>query len=388
MLLVTLQRICDSSHMALDIIMSLPHNNVKKNFKESSMNVEDGPFNIPKKNPTAADVARLAGVSRTQVSYVLNNNRMEHVSDENKQKILDAAKALGYQPHSYAQSLRRGYSKEFSIFFPAPYTPYINGIIGKVHETGLEDGFSPIQYSFNSYEHKERLYQSLHIMLNKKPFAVFCSLFDLEREELNYMLSQGVKKLLVWDLEQHKDLPTLYVPIYEIGGIIAEHFQRKGYSNIGFIKPSDPLQQRAFELRLTGFKKAWKNKSELKLEILDWPDNYYRPTLEAARLFVKAVRSKGSLPRAIYAYGDDYALPLMTVLHEEDYRIPEDVALMGTDNISYSEMSRPKLTTIQMDVAELGTRAVAMMNHLITDQPLEDKFKEPARPVLIEREST
>ena len=337
--------------------------------------------------PTASDVARLAGVSRTQVSYVLNNNRLAHVSEENRRKILAAAEALEYQPHASAQTLRRGYSKEFSIFFPAPYTPRINRVIGSIHEAGLVQGFTPIQYSFNSYGDEKRKFESLHSMLNKKPFGVFCSLLDLTRAEIDYMKEKGVKKILVWDIEEHEDLTTLYLPIKEVGETAGEYFSRRGYGHAAILKPRDPVQHRAFELRMQGFLQGWKSSPPPRLDILDWPDGVYRPTMESAQVFVDTMIRRGDLPRAIYAFSDDYALPLLAALRDRGIAVPGQLAVLGTDNNIYSEMTNPRLSTIQLDTEEMGHRAVALMNHLISGDPLDPRFDRQPRPLLVERES-
>ena len=347
---------------------------------------DNGLLQNNKKPPTATDVAKLAGVSRTQVSYVLNNNRLEHVSDENKQKILEAAETLGYQPHSSAQTLRRGYSKEFSIFFPAPYPPSINNLIAKIHERGLINGFTPIQYSFNSYNNVDRKVSALDTMLNRKPYGVFCSLFDLNQSDIDYMLQKGVQKILIWDVVKHENLETIYLPIFEAGRLAAEHLRSKGYKKIGIIKPSDPVQKRAFKLMLQGFEEAMKGQADLNLEVFEWPKDSFRPDIASAVRFYNSIKSK--LPRAIYTYNDDYAFPLMSVLLDEKICIPDEIAVIGTGNEIYSEMIHPKLTTIQFDSEELGLRAVAKMNHLISGEPVDEQFRNLPMPVLVERGST
>ena len=92
--------------------------------------------NTPKR-PTSLDVAKLAGVSRAQVSYVLSGSDSSHASSEKRALILAAVKQLGYQPHQSARALRKGFSNEFGLFFPAPYTPRINQMLGVIHEVGL-----------------------------------------------------------------------------------------------------------------------------------------------------------------------------------------------------------------------------------------------------------
>lgn len=339
-------------------------------------------------NPTASDVARLAGVSRTQVSYVLNKKHLEHVSEVNKQKILEAARELGYQPHSSAQTLRRGYSKEFSIFFPAPYPSRINRLIGTIHESGLIQDFTPIQYSFNSYEHSERLYEAMDTMLRRKPYGVFCSLMDLKDKDLDYMINRGVRKLLILDIEEHKEFPTLYLPVKELAAMAALHLSSRGYRKVLFLKPSDPVQQRSFQLRYTSFTENWPSGSSLEISVQNWKEGVYRADLDSAREFISRIPEGKDRPEAIYAFNDDYALPLLTALREKGLRIPEDIAVLGTDNSEFSPISCPKLTTIQMDQKSLGYRAVALMNNLISGDELDEEFMTPPRPVLIEREST
>ena len=342
----------------------------------------------PNKAVTAQDVAAKAGVSRTQVSYVLNNKFLSHVSEENKLKILKAADDLGYQPHSSAQTLRRGYSQEFSIFFPAPYTPRINRLISTIHETGLEEGFSPIQYSFNSYEHQERMELALHTMVSRKPYGVFCSLLDISRKEIDYMMNKGVKAVLVWDIEPHYDLTTIFIPVHKLGEIAADLFIRKNYDHVGILKPSDPIQQRAFQLKLDGFQSRWPEEKGADLSIMDWPVDSFRPSLDSARRFLQDFLATGKpLPRAVYAYSDDYALPFMAALREKGCRIPEDIAILGTDNNRYAEIAYPPLSTIQFDSNELGIKTVEAMNRLIKEGP-HSPVTISTEPMLIEREST
>ena len=339
-------------------------------------------------NPTASDVAHLAGVSRTQVSYVLNKKHLEHVSEVNKQKIMEAARELGYQPHSSAQTLRRGYSKEFSIFFPAPYPSRINRLIGDIHEYGLSMDFTPIQYSFNSYEHSERLYEAMDTMLSRKPYGVFCSLMDLKEKDIDYMKKQGVRKFLILDIEEHPEYPTLYLPVSEVAALAASHLYEKGYRKIIFLKPSDPVQQKSFQIRYDSFIRNWPEKGSLNLTVQNWREDVFRPDMDSAREYADRMPGGNEAPQAIYAYNDDYALHLLTALRERGKRIPEDIAVLGTDNSDYTSVSFPKLTTIQMDRRSLGYRAVALMNHLISGEELAKEYLCAPRPVLIEREST
>lgn len=337
--------------------------------------------------PTSADVARAAGVSRTQVSYVLNNTGADHVSEEKRRRIVEAAKELGYVPHSSAQALRRGYSNEFAIFFPAPYTPRINEMLGTIHERGLAEGCVPAQYSFNSYTDPERKLEAFRLLLAGRPRGLFCGLLDIGRREISLARAKGVEHILVLDVEPHGDIPTLVIPAERIGYAAAEHLLALGHRRLGILRPSDPIQQRPFALRLKGIKAAAARCRGAELRVLQWPLENLRPTLRYAEDFAAALMGAEGLT-ALYTYSDDYALPLAAVLQDRGVRIPEDISLLGTDNLPYGAMVRPGLSTIELDEIPLGERAVGMMNRLLTGGGTADLDAEATRPRVIPRAST
>jgi len=338
--------------------------------------------------PSAVDVARRAGVSRTQVSYVLNNTKAEHVSAENREKILAAARELGYQPHQSAQALRRGYANEFALFFPAPYTNRINAMLGSIHEAGLADGCVPVQYSFNSYHEPARKQDAFRALLARKPRGLFLSLFDVTMDDILYAKSLGVDRILLYDIEAHPGFPTLVLPVEAIGFLAAQHLLFRGHQRLGVLKPSDPVQGRAYELRLEGMRRALATCSDAHLVELPWPAEELRPTAEGAKAFVDEHRIGKSEVSCLYTFSDEYAFPLMARLLDLGVRIPGQIALLGSDDISFAALIRPALTTIAFDRDSLGRRAASMINALITGVELGPEDQRPLGPQLVLRETT
>lgn len=342
----------------------------------------------PSKAPSATDVARLAGVSRTQVSYVLSNTSSTHVSPEKRERILAAAKELGYRPHHMAQSLRRGFSSEFSIFFPAPYTSRISGIISTIHADGLAGGCVVTQYSWNRFQDPERRLETFQAMLARRPRGIFCSLLDLDRSYIDMAREQGVERILVLDVEEHDEFATFYLPIESVGRLAAEHLIERGHRRVAIVKPADPAQKRPFKLRQRGMKRVFSTVSGASIETLDWPDDDIVPSLAAAREAASSFMAMSPRPSAIYAYSDDHAFALMRALREHGLKVPLDIAVLGTDDLPYSEQFTPSLSTIRFDEAALGKRAVALINSLITGDPLDERFMQAPIPYLVIREST
>ena len=334
------------------------------------------------------DVARRAGVSRTQVSYVLNNTKAEHVSAENREKILAAARDLGYQPHQSAQALRRGFANEFALFFPAPYTNRINAMLGSIHETGLADGCVPVQYSFNSYHEPARKQEAFRALLARKPRGLFLSLFDVTMDDIEYARSVGVNRILLFDVEAHPGFPTLVLPVEAIGFLAAQHLLFRGHQHIGVLKPSDPVQSRAYELRLGGMRRALVTCPDARLVELPWPTQEPRPTADGAKAFIDQHRIGKSEVTCLYAFSDEYAFPLVARLLDTGVRIPDQIALLGSDDIPFASLIRPALTTIAFDRDTLGRRAAAMINALITGEPSGPEDERPLGPQLILRQTT
>lgn len=338
--------------------------------------------------PSSEDVARLAGVSRTQVSYVLNGQKAQHVSAENRQKILDAAQVLGYSPQRSAQALARGYSNEFGLFFPAPYTFMINAMLGTIHEQGLADGCVPVQYSFNSYHDAVRKRVAFRDLLARKPRGLFCSLFDVTLEDVEEARQKGIRHIVLYDIEDHVGFPTLVLPLWELGNLAIQHLLFRGHRRIGMIKPADPVQERAYRVRWAGAVAASRAVQDVELVELPWPGTEVRPTPEGARLFFDQNDLRAMGITAIYTYTDEYALPILAELHDRGVSVPQQVAVLGNDDLPSGALVRPSLTSIRLDQDTLGQRAVAMINASILGSELDMVHRNPLVPRIVLRQTT
>lgn len=338
--------------------------------------------------PSAADVARRAGVSRTQVSYVLNNRKIEHVSEENRTRILEAARELGYRPQSAAQALARGYANEFALFFPAPYPGRIHAMLGTIHELGFVGRCLPVQYSFHSYRTPARKSEAFQDLLARKPLGIFCSLFDVTEADLEEAVQRGVRHLVLLDIVAHPRFPTLVMPSEDVGFLAATHLLDRGHRRIGFLRPSDPVQARACLRRWEGAQRAVSLVTGAELLPLDWPADELRPSLPAARRFLETFRPRDRNITGLYAYSDDYALPLVAGLLDEGIRVPEGWAVVGTDDLPLAALMRPALTTLRLDRDLLGQQAVDLINRVLSGDSVTPETPRVSVPELVVRQTT
>jgi len=149
------------------------------------------------------------------------------------------------------------------------------------------------------------------------------------------------------------------------------------------VQPADRLDAYGFEQRLEGMRAAIAGMPEVRLDILPLPF-----TLADAHTLVETALTGADCPTGIYAYNDEYALLLLGALLDRGKQVPRDVAVVGTDDISFSECMRPTLTTIRFDTITLAQRAVEMLVSWHTGQPLPEELSRPLMPQLIPRGST
>lgn len=342
---------------------------------------------FPEAGVTSADVARVAGVSRTLVSYVLNDTRRAHVSEENRSRILATARSLGYRPDHTAQALRRGFSNELAVFLAAPHPPCVDEMLGAIQEAGVAGGCVVTHYALPSSRDPDRRREALRTVLARRPRALFCSLLDLSPSELALAREGGVERILVLDVEPHPDLPTLVLPGEEVGRLAGEHLGALGRRRVAVIEPGDPAQRRPFRLRVAGMRKALGRHRGAELEVVPWPSSSVRPSLQAARELAAALVRGRRTPEALYAYSDEHAFPLLVALREKGLEAPRDVAVLGTDDNPFCELCQPGLSTIRFDSPGLAERAVAIVDALVRGELARDELP-PLVPSLVLRHST
>lgn len=340
------------------------------------------------KSLTSLDVARRAGVSRTAVSYVLNDTRHAHVSEETRQKVLQAAHELGYYMNTSAQVLRKGRSNE--IYFLSNITMSANDaeIVSAFQQHALRHGYIPVFY-FTGGLSDEQCREVLTKVLARRPLALLLAPDSISTEDIALAQRMGVAHILMLSAEPIEEqekgsLPSVIVPTLEIGFLAAQHLLERGHQVLGIVQPDEIRHHLPFVQRIKGMRAAIAaSGADVRLEILP-----LRLALAAAQQLVETHLTGPERPTGIYTFNDEYALPLLGALHDRGIRVPEDIAIIGTDNVSFSAFVRPALTTISFDNVALGQRGIEIIAALEKGEPLPAEFSQPFVPQLILRSST
>lgn len=325
---------------------------------------------------TMKDIAKLAKVSTSTVSHVINQSRF--VSDEISQRVKDAARELNYSPSVLARSLKINRTKTIGMLVTTSTNPFFGEVVKGVERNCYQQGYSLILC--NTEGDNRRMHESINTLLQKRVdgLILMCSSLEGERFEV---------------FEQHKDIPVVVMDwgpmlftsdkiqdnsLY--GGYLAtKHLIDSGHKQIGCI--TGPLTKHQAQMRYEGYTRALK---EFNLEgKSDWiVESDFE--CEGGYKAFKTMLSKGPLPSAIFVCNDMMAMGVINAASEHGICIPKDVSVIGYDDIYMSKFMNPPLTTIHQPKFRLGKAAVEALLRKLEDSSLETQLVQ-LEPTLVIR---
>lgn len=334
---------------------------------------------------TVDDVAREAGVSRTAVSYVLNEGgqRNKHVSEETRTKVLRAIQSLNYHSHAVARALKKGYSEEVALLLDATLPP-VAELISSVRQQALVYGYTPVMYLSQGLSPAER--EVLHEMIfARRPIGIIAGPFTLTSGDVTRARQMGVQHIIFIEFraDQDEHTHTIVFPSRALGYLAAHHLLERGHRHLAIIQPDNQRQEDAFLQRLEGMHAAMADAPGSTLDVLP-----LHLSVPAARALVEATFTRSDRPTGIYAFNDEFAIALLGALAQRGIRVPQEVAIIGTDNLPMGEFVWPPLTSMCFDALDIGMRAITMLHTLHLGLPLSEELARPLVPQLIPRGST
>ncbi|MFJ7587773.1 LacI family DNA-binding transcriptional regulator [Streptomyces sp. NPDC097617] len=299
---------------------------------------------------TSADVARLAGVSRATVSFVLNDTQGHRVSASTRARVLDAAKQLGYVPHAAARSLRAGRSN--LVLMPSSISA-----IGRLVSDWVDDLHSELdRYGYTAVLHTGRFADSLdaaRAWAELRPAAVVALDGDRFTPQAAEVLSRaGVRGLLAFASHPVEGVHTIGFDHTRIGAAAAEHLIARGRTRIGVVMPQERGLGTLAEPRLAGAESvAARHMATVTPVELSY-------TRESASALARRWRSLDL--DAAFTYNDEYAALLLHALQAEGIVVPDEVALVGCDDLVLSALQQPALSTVRLEMPSAAQIADAV----------------------------
>ncbi|MFB8041408.1 LacI family DNA-binding transcriptional regulator [Streptomyces hydrogenans] len=297
--------------------------------------------------PTSADVARLAGVSRATVSYVLNNTSAVRISEPTRERVREAARELGYVPHAAARTLRAGHSR--LVLLPTAHVP-----VGPLY-SGF---FNDLQWALRRLDYTVVQYGSVGLAAEDaarawaelRPAAVV-SMGEVEVTPgaVEILRRSGVKAVITVGTRAAEGTHSLVLDQPRVGEVAAEHLIATGRRRIGVVVPEEPGLGMFSGPRLDGARQA---AEAAGATVVPLPLAY---TEESAGALAARWPELGL--DAVFGYNDEYAMLLMRALQDAGVDVPGDTAVIGADDLLLGRLLRPRLSTVHIDLIEGGELA-------------------------------
>ncbi len=324
------------------------------------------------------DVARAAGVSTATVSHVVNNTRF--VSEEVRARVLAAVERCGYYPNAHARSLASGRSNMLGLLISDISNPFFPEVVKAIESAAFERGYNVILLNTN-YD-PERAADYVGRLSELKMAGVALMTSELDSELFHEITRRQVS--VVFDSHDVTGERMSNICVDYAAGIeeAVRHLVSLGHRRIAHIAgasriPSGVIRREAF---LDFMKRYLPDEPEPAVYEGDF-------RLDGGRRAASEILAAEELPTAVIAANDMMALGAMREFRKAGLSIPQDISVVGFDDISFAALSEPPLTTVCSPRAEIGRRVVETLVALI-ERP-EQKGSELRIPThLITRDST
>ncbi|AEN12557.1 MULTISPECIES: LacI family DNA-binding transcriptional regulator [unclassified Streptomyces] len=294
---------------------------------------------------TIADVAREAGVSKTTVSRVINLKG--EVDGSTAARVREVIAQLGYVPSSGAVGLARGSSRTVGMLVPSLTWPWMGEVLQGVVDTVEAADYGLLLFTCN------RGAESVERFTSQVTARAFDGLVVVEPENtldrLTALHRSGLPIVLIDDRGHHPEFTSVVTTNHEGGASAARHLRAGGRTRPAVV--TGPRHFGCVRDRLEGFR------SVLPTDLVV-PGDF---TEVAGRLAVEQLMSQGAEFDSVFAHNDITAAGVLRALRAAGRRVPDDIAVVGFDDIPMAEHTEPPLTTVHQPAREMGEAAARLL---------------------------
>jgi DNA-binding LacI/PurR family transcriptional regulator len=339
------------------------------------------PANGKTKAPERMDIrtiARVANVSIATVSRTMNN--VPTVNPKIAKRVWEVINELDYFPNTQARALVSGRSKLFGLIVSEITNPFFPELIQGFEDIAVSHGYE-ILVSSTNYDPK-RMSHCIRRMLERKVEGVAVMTFGIEEPLLDQLAKRKVPLVFIDVGPQRPGISLLKVDYHHGIRQGVQHLAALGHRNISFI--SGPRRLHSAQSRLDAFCISLEECGIAPNPALLVEGDH---TLEGGVAAMERLLATKKMPTAVMCSNDMTAIGVLHKLYRAGLRVPDDLSVIGFDDIHIAEVTIPPLTTIQMSRFELARAAVtALRTHV--EQPADSKREYDIRTDLVVREST
>jgi len=297
-------------------------------------------------------VAEKAGVSVNTASRAINNK--SDINEETKKKVLKIAQELGYVRNATAVALRTRKTRTIGVVIADNRNPFYAEVLNGMEAAAREKNYHIILANTQRDYKKEE--EAINLLLTKRVDGLLITPVQDRDDDIKNLIDANIPFVIVGRDFENIEVDAVYNDEVKGGFLATEYLINKGHKRIALVDGF--LYKSPARGRLEGYKKALKkygiplDGDLLSVGDIDVKDGYER---------TKQLLEKELNFTAIFAYNDMMAFGAMQAIKEKGLRIPEDIGLVGYDDIPFSSLISPALTTIRLQKQDLGVESVKLL---------------------------
>lgn len=297
-------------------------------------------------------VAERAGVSVNTASRAINNKL--DINEETKKRVLKVAQELGYVRNATAVALRTKKTGTIGVVIADNRNPFYAEVLNGIEEAAREKNYHIILVNTQRDYQKEE--EAINLLLAKRVDGLLIAPVQDRDDDIRNLIMANFPFVIVGRDFENIEMDAVYNDEIKGGFLVTEYLFTKGHKRIAFINGF--LHKSPAQGRLEGYKKALKkygiplDDALVSVGDIDVENGYER---------TKQMMKENIDFTAIFAYNDMMAFGAMQAIKEKGLRIPEDIGLAGYDDISFSSLMNPSLTTIRLKKQDLGIESVELL---------------------------
>lgn len=308
-----------------------------------------------------SDVAELAGLSVSTVSRVINNHK--YVTEDKRQKVLEAMDSLNYQPSTAARQLRGQQAKILGIIVPRITNPFFSYLVDEIQKRSLAKGFQLM--IFQSDEDKEKELSFLQLLSQKQIDGVIMCAVENSEEVISSYLKYG-PIILCNEKFANSDLPTVSLDQEKGAYMGVNYLLNSGCTKIAYCTGGLFAENGKDKERNDGYSKALKSHG-LKAN----PDWIFvdQHTIEDGKQIANKINEMPDKPDGLFTGSDEVAVGFIVEAAKLGIDVPNEIAVIGFDDQPIAELTSPSLTTIRQPINELGKQTIDLMFSILEKKP-------------------
>ncbi|MFQ6066591.1 MAG: LacI family DNA-binding transcriptional regulator [bacterium] len=317
---------------------------------------------------TIRDVAKEAGVSIATVSRIVNNIP-GHYNEKTKKRVVQTIENLNYRPNAVARSLRGRKTRTIGFVVPG-LQPFFAEVLEGVQSVARKKGYSTVLCNTDYRPKQEEAYVAS--LLERRVDGVIFTSGVMKDEHILRLKEEGIPIVLIEKFMEGSDLPAIVIDNLSAAKKAVKHLLSLGYREVGYI--SAPLELVPLRERFEGYKQALLESRVLyDSSVVYIEKTIKKEDLRSGYKIMKRILHQGNFPRAFFIVSDTLAIGAIKAIKDCGMKVPDNIAIVGFDDIDIASFSDPPLTTMVQPKYQMGVKGMEMLIKAMTGVKLRKK---------------